>query len=223
MTERRIRVTRFALVVAAGATVMLSACSDSAETGIEQLIEQQSGGDVDINSDDGSFSIQTEDGSMTVDENGNFVITDENGETITGNADGEDGSFAVESEDGSFSSGSTSELPEDWPADVPTPDGMTITTASSMEATDGSAIQLSGTIDDPASFVADYTAELGAAGSPRRRRRLRGRGELAAVDENYSYTVVLKSSRSRASARSSGWASSRHPRDHWALGMTGPE
>jgi hypothetical protein len=192
MTERRLPVTRFALVMAAGVTVMLSACSDAAETGIEQLIEQQGGGNVDIDSDDGSFSIQTEDGSMTVDENGNFVITDENGETITGNADGEDGSFAVESEDGSFSSGSTSELPEDWPADVPTPDGMTITTASSMEATDGSAIQLSGTTDDPASFVADYTAQLESSGFTAQADAVyEGEENWAAVYENSSYTVVL--------------------------------
>ena len=171
---------------------MLSACSDSAETGIEQLIEQQSGGDVNIDSDDGSFSIQTEDGSMTVDENGNFVITDENGETITGNADGEDGSFAVESEDGSFSSGSTSELPEDWPADVPTPDGMTITTASSMESTDGSAIQLSGTTDDPAPFVAEYTAQLESSGfTPQAEAVYEGEENWASVYENSAYTVVL--------------------------------
>ena len=192
MTDRRVPVTRYALAVAAGATVMLTSCSDSAETGIEQLIEQQSGGDVDINSDDGSFSIQTEDGSMTVDENGNFVVTDADGSVITGNADSESGEFNIESEDGSFSSGSTSELPEDWPADVPTPDGMTITTASSMESTDGSAIQLSGTTDDPASFVADYTARLDSNGFTAQADAVYdGEENWAAVYENSSYTVVL--------------------------------
>ena len=192
MADRRIPVTRLALVVAGGATVMLSACGDSAETGIEQLIEQQSGGNVDIDSDDGSFSIQTEDGSMTVDENGNFVVTDADGSVITGNADSESGEFNIESEDGSFSSGSTSELPEDWPADVPTPDGMTITTASSMESTDGSAIQLSGTTDDPASFVADYTAQLETAGfTPQAEAVYDGEENWASVYENSAYTVVL--------------------------------
>jgi hypothetical protein len=192
MAAPRTSVTRFALVAAAGATVALSACSDSAETGIEQLIEQQGGGNVDIDSDDGSFSIQTEDGSMTVDDEGNFVVTDGDGSMITGNADSESGEFNIESEDGSFSSGSTSELPEDWPADVPTPDGMTITTASSMDSTDGSAIQLSGTTDDPASFVADYTSQLENSGFTAQADAVYdGEDNWAAVYENSSYTVVL--------------------------------
>jgi len=192
MLRHHSNTTRLAVVIAAGAAVMLSACSDAAESGIEQLIEQQGGGNVDINSDDGSFSIQTEDGSMTIDDEGNFVITDENGETITGNADGEDGSFAVESEDGSFSSSSTSELPEDWPSEVPTPDGLTITTATSMDATDGSAIQLSGTTDDAASFVAGYTADLERSGFTAEADAVyEGEENWAAVYENGTYTVVL--------------------------------
>lgn len=54
---------------------MLTACGDSAESGVEKLIDEQGDGDgdVDINSDDGGFSIQTEDGSMTVEgEDGGF-------------------------------------------------------------------------------------------------------------------------------------------------------
>ena len=111
MTNKRtISVSRGLLVLVAGATV-LTACGDSGEQGVEELIEQQSGGDVDINTDDGGIAIQTEDGSMTVDEDGNFVVTDENGETITGNADSDDGSMTVEGEDGSFSGGATTSFP----------------------------------------------------------------------------------------------------------------
>jgi hypothetical protein len=178
-----------ALVVSAAA---LSACGKAAETGLEKIVEQQGGANVDIDTGNGGISIQTEDGSMTIDENGNFVVTDENGETVTGNADADGESFNVESEDGSFSSGMTSELPDDWPSEVPTPDGLSITSATSMDSADGSAIQLSGTTDDAASFVADYAAQLTSAGfTTEAAASYDGEENWAAVFESSSYTVVL--------------------------------
>jgi hypothetical protein len=154
---------RFALGIAAVATVALSACGDSTESGIEKMIEEQSGGNVDIDSDDGSFSIQTEDGSMTVDENGNFVVTDADGSVITGNADSESGEFSIESEDGSFSSGSTSELPDEWPSDVPEPDGLAITSAFVVADGENDGISVTGGIDGDG-FLEDYGRSLEAAG-----------------------------------------------------------
>jgi hypothetical protein len=154
--------SRGLLVLVAGATV-LTACGDSGEQGVEELIEQQSGGDVDVNSDDGSFSIETEDGSMTVDEDGNFVVTDENGETITGSADSDDGSMTVEGEDGSFSGGATTELPDEWPSDVPAPDGLTIASAFVVSDTGSEAISVSGTVDGE-DFLDDYGSQLEDAG-----------------------------------------------------------
>ena len=154
---------RFALTAVILAAVTLSACGNSSETGVEELIEQQSGGDVDINTDDGEFSIETEDGSMTVDEDGNFVITDENGETITGSADGEDGSMTVEGEDGSFSGGETTELPDEWPSDVPTPDGLTIASAFVVSDAGSDAITVSGTVDSE-DFLDEYGSQLEDAG-----------------------------------------------------------
>ncbi len=163
MTNKRtISVSRGLLVLVAGATV-LTACGDSGEQGVEELIEQQSGGDVDINTDDGGIAIQTEDGSMTIDEDGNFVVTDENGETITGNADSDDGSMTVEGEDGSFSGGATTELPDEWPSDVPAPDGLTIASAFVVSDTGSDAITVSGTVDGE-DFLDDYGSQLEDAG-----------------------------------------------------------
>ncbi len=152
----------FVLTAIAVAAIALSACGKASESGLEKVIEQQSGGNVDINTDDGGFSIETEDGSMTVDENGNFVVTDENGETITGNAD-DNGGVSVEGEDGSFTAGSTNELPDSWPGEVPTPDGLAITSAFVVSETDSDAISISGTTDDD-EFLDSYGAELEDAG-----------------------------------------------------------
>ena len=163
MTNKHtISVSRGLLVLVAGATV-LTACGDSGEQGVEELIEQQSGGDVDINTDDGGIAIQTEDGSMTIDEDGNFVVTDENGETITGNADSDDGSMTVEGEDGSFSGGATTELPDEWPSDVPAPDDLTIASAFVVSDTGSDAITVSGTVDGE-DFLDDYGSQLEDAG-----------------------------------------------------------
>ena len=110
---------------AAGAVLSFTACGNATETGIEKLIESQGGGDVDLDlNGDGGLSVQTEEGGMSIDEDGNFVITDANGSVVTGNADSESGEFNMESEDGSFRVDSSGEIPEEWPSDVPLPEGI---------------------------------------------------------------------------------------------------
>lgn len=161
MTRSRRRIG--ALILAAAGLSALVACGDSTETGLEELIESQGGGDVDLDLDrDGGVSVQTEEGGITIDEDGNFVVTDADGSVVSGNVDSEDGSFTAESEDGSFSSSTGSELPEDWPDEVPTPDGLTI--QSSTETTDGSTtgIVLIGRADP--GFLDDYAGALESAG-----------------------------------------------------------
>lgn len=150
--------------VVAMTAVVATSCSDAAESGIENLIESQGGGDVDLDLDgDGGFSVQTEDGSMTIDEDGNFVITDENGETITGQAGEEDGEFNVESEDGSFSAGSTTEIPDEWPSEIPEPDGLAISSATVIGSSTDQAITVSGSVGGP-EFTESYGDALESAG-----------------------------------------------------------
>lgn len=162
-TRTRTRPVVLGAVVVVGAA-LLAACGDSAETGIERVIEQQGGGDVDVDLDsDGGFSIQTEDGSMTIDEDGNFVITDENGETITGQAGADDGEFNIESEDGSFSAGSTTELPDEWPGAIPEPQGLSISGATVIGSDTEQVITVSGSVDGDG-FVDSYGAALESAG-----------------------------------------------------------
>jgi hypothetical protein len=155
-----------ALIVssAAGLAIALSSCGNATETGIEQLIESQGGGDVDLDVDgDGGFSMQTEEGGMTIDEDGNFVITDADGSVVTGSADAESGEFSVESEDGSFTSGATTELPEQWPTDVPEPDGLAITNATVIGSDSELVVTVVGNVDGEG-FVEEYAGELESAG-----------------------------------------------------------
>ena len=149
---------------AAGFALAFSACGDAAESGIEQLVESQGGGDVDLDVDgDGGFSMQTEEGGMTIDEDGNFIITDADGSVVTGNADAESGGLTVESEGGSFSSGATTELPEEWPGDVPEPDGLEIASATVIGSDTEQSITVSGSVDGDG-FVDSYAGALESAG-----------------------------------------------------------
>ena len=149
---------------AAGLAFWLSACGNAAESGVEQLIESQGGGNVDLDLDgDGGFSMQTEEGGMTIDEDGNFVITDADGSVVTGSADAESGELTVESEDGSFSSGATSELPDEWPGDVPEPNGLDITSATVIGSDTEQSITVSGSVDGDG-FVDSYASALESAG-----------------------------------------------------------
>jgi hypothetical protein len=158
-----IQITR-SLAIGAGIALLAASCGGGAESGIEKLIEQQGGGDVDLDLDgDGGFSIQTEEGGMTIDEDGNFVITGEDGEVITGSE--EDGEFTVEGEDGSLTISSGEEMPSEWPSEIPQPDDFLIATSSVIGTGDEILIGLVGEASqDAADFVEDYGDALISAG-----------------------------------------------------------
>ncbi len=154
-------VNLLSLIGAAG--LALTACGNATETGIEQLIESQGGGNVDLDLDGGGFSMQTEEGGMTIDEDGNFVITDADGNVVTGGADAETGEFNVESDDGEFSMGSTTEIPEQWPSEIPEPSGLQILSASVVGSDTEQAISVAGSVSS-AAFVDGYGSALESAG-----------------------------------------------------------
>lgn len=142
--------------------VLGAACGGGDDSATERLIEEQTGENVEIDSEGGGMSIQTEDGSMSIDEDGNIVITDDQGETITGNAGGEDGDFNIQSEDGEFSLDSGGEIPPEWPGDVPEPSGIAELTAATQSSADDLTISLTGQADK--GFVDDYASTLEDAG-----------------------------------------------------------
>jgi hypothetical protein len=180
-----------AAITAAGLALALSACGNATETGIEKLIESQGGGDVDLDLDgDGGFSMQTEEGGMSIDEDGNFVITDADGSTIRGNADSETGGFSAESDDGSFRVDASGEIPEEWPSDVPQPDGIDGASSSVTQSTSELAITVTGQAD--ASFVDDYGSKLESNGFERT-SNFESEANVTRVYENETWTISVNS------------------------------
>jgi hypothetical protein len=180
---------RTALVLAVAASVTLSACGNSTETGVEELIESQGGGEVDLDLDqDGGFSVETEEGGMSIDEDGNFVITDADGSVVTGNADAEGGGFSAESEDGSFRIDTSGEVPEEWPSDAPQPEGIEGASATVTESATELAITITGQVGE--SFVDEYGGELESAGYERT-SNFESDANITRVYENGTWTVSV--------------------------------
>jgi hypothetical protein len=166
--------------VAAAACLAFSACGAIAEKvteeGAERLIEAESGEDVelDFDSGDGSFSLETEEGSFSFDEDGNFVVTDQDGSVFTGSAsddglivldedgepvvnvsgDGENGEISIEGENGESVYRVVTDIPAEWPSDIPRPEGLTIEGGTYISADGETVITVIGT---PSGSAIDYT------------------------------------------------------------------
>lgn len=126
------RITRHLVATTSAASLLLlagcgAAAEKASEKATEQMVESQTGGDVDIDSSDGSVQIETEDGTISSDGEGNVEI---------------------ETEDGSFSSSGSGEVPASWPEDVPLPAGLTVQVGSEQDASDGRLVSIIGTTTD---------------------------------------------------------------------------
>jgi flagellar basal body rod protein FlgG len=172
--------------------VAFTACGNATESGIEQLIESQGDGEVDIDLDggDGGFSVQTEEGGMSIDEDGNFVITDADGSVVTGNADSETGGFTAESEDGSFRIDASGEIPEEWPSDVPSPEGIEGASSTVTQSATELAITVTGQAGE--SFVDDYGSTLEDDGFEQT-SSFESDANITRVFENETWTVSVNS------------------------------
>ena len=177
---------------AAGIVIGFTGCGgDATESGVEQLIESQGGGDVDLDLDgDGGFSVQTEEGGMSIDEDGNFVITDADGSVVTGNADSESGEFTAESEDGSFRIDASGEIPEEWPSDVPSPEGIEGASSTVTQSSTELAITVTGQAGE--SFVDEFGSTLEDNGFEQT-SSFESDANITRVFENETWTVSLNS------------------------------
>jgi hypothetical protein len=178
-------------LAAVGIVIALSACGDATESGVEQLVESQGGGDVDLDLDgDGGFAVQTEEGGMSIDEDGNFVITDADGSVVTGNADSDTGGFTAESEDGSFRIDASGEIPEEWPSDVPSPEGIEGASSTVTQSTTDLAITVTGQAGQ--SFVDAYGSTLEDNGFEQA-SNFESDANITRVFENETWTVSINS------------------------------
>ncbi len=157
-------------MVALATLSALIATSCSSDDIAEQLIESQSGGEVDIDLDGGNVRIQTEDGSLEIitDEDGNSVIRTEDGEAVVSQSGGDGGGeVVVESEDGTATFGGGQDLPEGFPTgEIPLPDGLVISYGTRTEASGQLSYAVTGDIEGAtgAEIWAAYEPRLEAAG-----------------------------------------------------------
>jgi hypothetical protein len=187
LRSTRVRPSVLAFAIVGG--LALTACGNTTESGVEELIESQAGGDVELDLDeDGGLSVQTEEGGMSIDEDGNFVITDADGSTVTGNADTEGGGFSAESEDGSFRVDTSGEVPEEWPDDVPQPEGIDGASSTVTQSPTELAITITGAAGE--SFVDDYGSSLESAGYEQT-SNFESDANVTRVFENETWTVSI--------------------------------
>lgn len=181
--RRRQPVMAAALVTVAFVAVGCSG-EDLAESFIENQIENESGGEVDIDFNDGGINVETSDGSfqMSTDEEGNVSIetedgsmemsADEDGNVIIESEDGsaqmssdEEGNIVIESDEGSMEMTTGSELPSGFPSSVPIIDGLTISFSQVLETEQGTNWTVNGSVPGTAEDVGvAYGAMFEAAG-----------------------------------------------------------
>ena len=104
-----------------------------------------------------------EEGSLEINEDGSFTATDENGEVATGDFDVDGETF--EYEDGETQFASTEGIPEQWPDDVPRPEGLDGVTGSFLIMEAEQTISVSGQSGLGAKeYVTEYATKLVDAG-----------------------------------------------------------
>jgi|GEM_PF-1128099 len=104
-------------------------------------------------------------GSLDIDSDGTFTATDGEGEVVTGEFDEEDGSVTVEGADGETVFSTAEGIPDEWPSDIPRPDGLSDVQGSVIGGDDGRQISITGTIEsDPTEAFDRYSAALVDAG-----------------------------------------------------------
>lgn len=171
------------------AAVVLLGCSgeDIAENVLEDRIEAESGEDVDIDFDDGDISIRSEDGEFTLE-----VDEDDGNVSISGSSDdgeftieSEDGETVIETEDGETIIGSTGgELPDDFPASIPLPNGFDVQYAQSIAGPDGQTFIVGGAVDGtPTDVLDEYVAVLEDAGFDRQQLTSTAEGGFFGYDD----------------------------------------
>ena len=96
------------------------------ENGVEIDGTDADGNDFSLEADEDGINAEGRDGTLDVDPDGSFTATDAGGDVTTGevSGDGDSVDFTVEGEDGDAVFTSGEGIPEQWPSDVPEPEGL---------------------------------------------------------------------------------------------------
>lgn len=125
------------------------------------------GNDFSLDADEGGVNAEGGDGTFDLDSDGNFTVTDENGEVTTGEVSADDNSldFTVEGDDGNAVFNSGEGIPDQWPSDVPRPEGLTEIFGTYIADESGENVVVTGSTGDSAQDAFDtYAARLVDAG-----------------------------------------------------------
>lgn len=155
------------------ATLALTAgCSQIAERAteeaVERAVESETGEDVDVDLDfnDDGFSIESDQGDITFSADGDGIEidgTDDDGNDFSLDAS-EDG-LQIDGADGDSVYNTGEGIPEEWPSDVPRPEGLADVFGTYVSEGTDENVLVSGKADGDASDVfADYVGRLADAG-----------------------------------------------------------
>lgn len=135
------------------------------ENGVQIDGTDADGNDFSVDADENGLEVESENGSsLDIDDDGTFVATDENGEVFTGEAD-DDGGFTVEGSDGEAVFATSEGIPEQWPSDVPEPDGLSDVSGTYFSEGNDLSIIITGTASGDLRDVFDaYAKDLEDAG-----------------------------------------------------------
>jgi hypothetical protein len=142
-----------------------SALDDLDASDLDELLEEITDGALD-DLGDGSGLDELFGDNGTLDELlGGGALGELLEEQSGGAVDIDDDGISVESEDGNLSVTSTDELPEGWPAEVPTPDGLDVDTVAVADTTDTVNISVMGSVEgDTIAWIERYGEQLEGAG-----------------------------------------------------------
>ncbi len=209
--------TTTATALLAGASLVLAACGDSnsSEGAIEEILEQATGDEADIDLSDGEIRVQTEEGEVQIDfdeEDGGFEMSvdgsqvvdaqvdDESGEINISTDDGEatidvdedgDGSMEITGDDGETAidvNAGSGEIPDDWPSGIPVPEDLEIEGSSTLASGDDIVVSVTGTAD--ADWIESYGDAVVSAGLSES-SRIETEGSLNLFYEGNGWAVTL--------------------------------
>lgn len=170
------------------------------ENGVEIDGTDADGNDFSLDADEDGINAEGQDGTLDVDSDGSFTATDADGDVTTGDvsSDGDSVDFTVEGEDGDAVFTSGEGIPEQWPSDVPEPEGLDEIIGTFISDAGVGNVVVTGTTSDSAQDAFDdYADRLTDAGFSEDTKLNQG-------DEFYSATFSKGDTTVNVTAQASG-------------------